>query len=136
MGCGRIMAGVCLLAASAWAAGTIAGRVVDAQGGIVPGARVRAGAMEAVADREGRYRIARVADGVYAIQGESAGLASDVVRVRVAGGEVSQDVRLTRIRASRQSIEVADRAMEPQIDLRNAGVFERTLFTRDDEVLQ
>jgi len=136
MGCLRIMAGVCLLTASAWAAGTIAGRVVDAQGGIVPGARVRAGAMEAVADAEGRYRIAGVADGVYEIQGESAGLASDVVRVRVAGGEVSQDVRLTRIRAARQSIEVADRAMEPQIDLRNAEVFERTLFTRDDQVLQ
>ena len=37
MYCARIMAGVCLLGAAAWAAGAIEGRVIDAQGGIVPG---------------------------------------------------------------------------------------------------
>jgi hypothetical protein len=136
MHCARIMAGVCLLSAAAWAAGTISGRVVDTQGGIVPGARVKAGSIEVVADPEGRYRIAALADGVYELRGEAADLASEAIRVRIGGGDVQQDVKLTRIAAARQSIEVAERALEPQIDLRNAEVFERTLFTRDDQVLQ
>src|SRR5689334_22180328 len=128
----RIMAGVCLLSAAGWASAAIEGRVMDAQGGSVPGARVRAGAMAVAAGAEGRYRIGGLADGAYELRGEAAELASEGIRVRVSGGDVQQDVKLTRIAAARQSIEVADRALEPQIDLRNAEVFQRTLFTRDD----
>ena len=46
------------------------------------------------------------------------------------------DLQFERVATQKQSVVISARSLEPEIDLRNAEVFNRTLFTRDDQVLQ
>src|SRR5262249_1665790 len=46
------------------------------------------------------------------------------------------DIQFTALEAQSQSIVITAKTIEPAIDLRNSEVFDRTLFTRDDQVLQ
>jgi len=46
------------------------------------------------------------------------------------------DLQFTTVSPQRQSIVITAKTLEPSIDLRNAELFNRTLFTRDDQVLQ
>jgi hypothetical protein len=136
----RLLFGVTLLTISGWAQSAISGKVIDAQGNVIPGATVRlaAGAYSAAdtADSEGRYRIGGLTDGAYELKAASPGLTSVAIRVKIAGGNVEQDISLSQVAAQHQSIVITGNAVQPEIDLRNSEVFDRTLFTRDDQVLQ
>jgi TonB-dependent Receptor Plug Domain len=46
------------------------------------------------------------------------------------------DVQFREIATQHQSVVITARTSEPGVDLRNSEVFNRTLFTRDDQVLQ
>ncbi len=46
------------------------------------------------------------------------------------------DFRFQHLAARMQSIVITAKSLEPAVDLRNAEVFDHTLFTRDDQVLQ
>ena len=125
----------------AYAETTVSGRVLDPQGNAVPAATVTLQtasgySQTAATDAEGRYRISAVTDGVYRIQAESPGLSSAARKLTVSGASVELDVVLSQLAPQHQSIVITANQVEPAIDLRNAEVFNRTLFTRDDQVLQ
>ena len=132
-----------LLAASSWmlADSAVTGRILDPRGYAAPGATVRLEARtgyraEAVSDSEGRYALGSVPDGEYRLKVEAPGLAGAEEGITLTGGTVVRDVELTQLAVERQSIVITAKVVEPEIDLRNSEVFNRTLFTRDDQALQ
>lgn len=46
------------------------------------------------------------------------------------------DLAFTELEKRNQSVDITSNTLEPSIDMRNAEVFNRTLFTRDDRVLE
>src|SRR5207302_515396 len=99
-----------MTAASGLAESVVAGRIVDSDGRAVPGAVVRLEtasgfAIATITDADGRYRFEHAPDGEFQITTE----------------------------AQHQSIVITASIVEPATDLRNAEVFNRTLFTRDDQ---
>ena len=138
----RLLLGWTLLAAMcANAESNVSGRVLDLQGNAVPAATVKLKtpsgySLTATSDAEGRYRISAVTDGVYQIKAESPGLSSAGQKLTVSGASVEKDVVLSQLATQHQSIVITAKTVEPAVDLRNSEVFNRTLFTRDDQVLQ
>ncbi len=120
-----------------------AGRVLDPSGEVVPGAAVElrlASSGSAVAgtttDGQGRYGFA-VPPGAYELAIQAQGFAPAVAKADVAaGGMTSLDLRFEKLAAQTSNIVITAKTTEPALDLRNAEVFNRTLFTRDDQVFQ
>ena len=137
----RASIGLLLAVLSALAESRVAGRVVDPQGRPVPGATIRLESaagyqFSATANSEGCYQAGPIADGVYQLMADAPGLAGTSRKLTLTGQTVEQDITLSQFAAQRQSIVISAKAVEPEVDLRNAEVFNRTLFTRDDQVLQ
>jgi len=119
----------------------VAGRVLDLQGNVAPGATVRletsAGQrLSTASDGAGRFRFASVPDGEYRIRAEKPGISSPTLPLTLAGQAAIQELTLSQLATQRESIVITANSVEPELDLRNAEVFNRTLFTRDDQVLQ
>jgi outer membrane receptor protein involved in Fe transport len=138
---GRVLGGTLLAVMAAYAGGDVSGSVLDPRGNAVPAATVRLEsasgyALGATSDGEGRYRISAAPDGVYQITAESPGLSSADQKLTIRGDAIEQDIVLSQLATQHQSIVITASKVEPAIDLRNAEVFNRTLFTRDDQVLQ
>jgi outer membrane receptor protein involved in Fe transport len=136
-----LLAGTLLAAFCAYAESSVSGRVLDPQSNAVPAATVRLEtpsgySLTATSDPEGRYQIPAVPDGAYLIKAESPGLSSTPQKLTVAGSAVEQNVVLSELAGQHQSIVITANKVEPAIDLRNSETFNRTLFTRDDQVLQ
>src|SRR5262245_14662121 len=124
-----------------FADGGVSGRVLDPQEGVVPNATVRLDAPSgyhstATSDREGRYVFSSVPNGDYRLRADAPGLVSLDQRIAVNGQGVVKDLTLSQLAAQHQSILITATTVEPEVGLRNAEVFDRTLFTRDDQVLQ
>lgn len=133
-----IVSEVCSHAASA-----IIGRVSDPQGKAVPGARIRLQAENAStwkeirANNQGQYQFESLAPGKYVVSAGSIGLATVNRAVAVLSGEAAiVDLAFTELEKRNQSVVITSSTLEPSIDMRNAEVFNRTLFTRDDHVLE
>ncbi len=138
----------CQLAVLAFAAspvpcaGEVVGRVLDPQGRSVAGATVRlhAGTSDAaivITDEGGRFHIGSISSGPYRLTAEAPGFQSSTQDVTIKAGGVEQlSVTLPGIVGQHQSVVITAKAVEPAVDLRNAEVFNRTLFTRDDQVMQ
>jgi outer membrane receptor protein involved in Fe transport len=130
-----------IAAASAFGVNSVTGRVFDPQGNILPGATVRLESPlgyhgSTAADRDGRYSFDAVPDGDYRMQAEAPGLATAEERIALAGQAAVFDLKLSQVAAQHRSLVITATALEPEIDMRNSEVFDRTLFTRDDQVLQ
>jgi hypothetical protein len=106
--------------------GDISGTVVDAQGGVLPGATVTAkhadtGTMyEAVTGADGRYNILNVRVGTYTIAAKMAGFkdqTQDKIQVQLGGAQVA-DFKLALATVS-ETVEVV--ATSPIIDTARAG---------------
>ena len=131
-----------LLAASLSAfAGSLSGTVLDPQGNAVPGAALilesATGAhWSASSDSRGRYSFGSISNGSYRLQADAPGFATATQRVELAGQDAIRDVTLSQIAVHRESIVISGQTIEPEVDLRNEEVFDRTLFTRDDQIFQ
>ncbi len=121
----------------------VSGRVLDPSGEVVPGAAVElrlasSGAVVAstTTDGQGRYGFA-VPPGAYDLTIQAPGFAPAVGKADIAAGEMTRlDLRFEKVAAQKSSIVITAKTTEPALDLRNAEVFNRTLFTRDDQVFQ
>jgi outer membrane receptor protein involved in Fe transport len=128
--------------ASANAATGVAGRVLDPQGKSVPCATIRLqiGSSETahvLSNDQGQFHITGVLPGLYRLSVEAPGFQSGMEDVLVpTDGLQDLDVTLSGIAGQHQSVVISGKAVEPSVDLRNAEVFNRTLFTRDDQVMQ
>jgi hypothetical protein len=128
-------------AASAFAAGSLSGRVVDPQGAAVPGATVKLDAaagfhLNTRSDGEGRYRFGSVPEGAYDLKVAAPGFAEAVQFVTVTAEAAERDVTLPQVAPQRESVVISAQSLEPEVDLRNEEVFNQTLFTRDDQVFE
>jgi outer membrane receptor protein involved in Fe transport len=135
------VAGLLASAMCAFADGSLSGRVLDPQGNVVPGAPVRLETstgyrLSAKSDSEGRYRFGSVPNGSYHLKADAPGFAGATQSIVLAGENAVQDVTLSQLAAQHQSIVISGKTVEPEVDLRNEEVFNRTLFTRDDQVFQ
>lgn len=130
-----------LTAIGASAESAVSGKVVDLQGKAVPGASVSLETgtgyrLSVAADGDGHYQFASVPDGEYRLAAEAPGLTSITQKLTLAGQTAERTVTLSEFTAQHQSMVISAKSLDPDVDLRNAEVFNRTLFTRDDQVLQ
>ncbi len=122
--------------------GEVVGRVLDPQGRSVSGATIRleVGSSEftvATTDGEGQFRIAAISSGIHRLTAEAPGFQSSTQYVTVDDGPVEPlTITLPGIVAQQQSMVITAKIVEPTVDLRNTEVFNRTLFSRDDQVMQ
>ena len=121
----------------------ISGALTDPQAKAVTGASVRlfhsSGALvaETKTDDTGRFAFPNIAPGDYRILASARGLtpvSKDLVLV--AEETARADLQFGAVQSQSESIVITAKALEPTLDLRNAEVFNRTLFSRDDQVLQ
>jgi outer membrane receptor protein involved in Fe transport len=127
-------------APSASSASQVVGRVLDPQGRIVVGATVRlqtgtSNAAVATTDGQGEFRLDSVSPGSYRLTAEASGFQSSAQDVSVIGDIERLDLTLPGLVGQHQSVVIAAKTLEPTLDLRNAEVFNRTLFTRDDQIM-
>jgi len=126
-----------LSALSADAASTIMGRALDPQGRLVSGARVRLNGKETRTNGQGQYQFEGLAAGKYVVSAEMTGFTSVERAVVLTVGEAAiVDLGFAELQKQSQSLVITSNTLEPGIDMRNAEVFNRTLFNRDDQVLQ
>jgi hypothetical protein len=130
---------ILILAAPAFAAEpALTGRVFDPQGKAVAGARLRLQSGDATvasttSDAQGQYRIAAAIPGAYCLAIQAAGFQPARENVTLPA---ELDITLSGIAGQHDSVVISAKTVEPELDLRNAEVFHRTLFTRDDQVMQ
>jgi hypothetical protein len=128
--------------ASANAESGVAGRVLDPQGKSVPGATIRlqignSETAHVLSNDQGQFLITGVLPGSYRMSIEAPGFQPGIEDVVVPTDGLQQlDVTLSGIAGQHQSVVISGKVVEPSVDLRNAEVFNRTLFTRDDQVMQ
>ena len=92
--------------------------------------------VETATDEQGRYEI-RLASGAYSLNAQAPGFVLKSQEIRVLAGEdLHLDLHFDELAQQNSSIVITGNTMEPAIDLRNAEIFNRTLFTRDDQVFQ
>ena len=121
----------------------VTGRILDPQEKAVARAIVRlqpirsAVASRTRTDSQGQFRFSSVPSGAYRLTAEAPGFepVSKPLTIAVDTMEVV-DLRFGRLSANSQSVVINAKAIEPSVDLRNAEAFNRTLFTRDDQVFQ
>jgi hypothetical protein len=88
-------------------------------------------------DDEGRFAIDRLVAGDYNLTAESLGFHPVSSSVGLGAGEtVRTELRFSQVAGQSVSMVISARALEPSVDMRNAEVFNKTLFTRDDQMLQ
>lgn len=139
-----ILLTTCLLVACAlWAQMLdLSGGVTDPQGKVVAGALVRlrqgdADVAQMTSDARGQFRFRNVPPGNYVLRAEAIGFAPILRDVTLpAGQQEGAGLQFRELARQAQSVVITAKSLEPAIDLRNAEVFNRTLFTRDDQVLQ
>jgi hypothetical protein len=129
-----------LLASACLANSDLAGRVTDPKGNAVMGASVelrRASGAVVAADRSGNagdYHLTDLEPGAYRLKVETPGFVPVIREVTLPAPAV--DLQFTELAVQSQRVVITAKSLEPTIDLRNAEVFNRTLFTRDDQLLQ
>jgi outer membrane receptor protein involved in Fe transport len=136
---------VCLLASlgpATAADSSLTGEVTDPQGKRVPGAEVKLAGVggvrrEARTDDQGQFSFSGLPAGGYNVMTEALGFRAVSKSVTVRAGETASiEVRMSNLADQHESVVITAKALEPSVDLRNSEVFDRTLFTRDDQVLE
>ena len=120
---------------------TVAGRVLDPQGRAVAGATVHMQigdyqAAAATTDAQGEFRLAAMGPGEYRLSAEAQGFLTETQDLAVTSNIKDLDVTLPGVAGQHESVVITSTTLEPTVDLRNSEVFNRTLFTRDDQVMQ
>ncbi len=124
----------------------VSGRVMDPQGKPVSGVPVHlfvhAGTRQddvakVSSDGQGQFQFEGLIPGTYTVRAESPDFVAAKRDFTVAAGQIAvADLQFLQVAQQHQSVVISGKTLEPTVDLRNAEVFNRTLFTRDDQVLQ
>src|ERR1700736_1582753 len=135
-----LMAGMSGLALAQTA---MSGLVTDPQGNAVAGAAVKlvfpkgSAVAETRTDSAGQYSFRKVAAGEYRLIATAPGFAEVSKFVSAPQGQTADaDLQFEKVEAHSDSVVITARSIDPAIDMRNGEVFNRTLFTRDDQVFQ
>jgi outer membrane receptor protein involved in Fe transport len=121
----------------------VSGTVIDTQDRAVPQAIVKVtdglGRVRyKVGTREnGQYSVRVVGAGPYAFVAEVVGFDPVTTDLReMKGGTMVLDLKLGALSKAEAVLTVSERVVEPAVDQRDAAVFNKTLFTRDDQIFQ
>jgi hypothetical protein len=146
----RRSSAISLLIASIWCtwAGSacaqtldLKGKITDPQGIAVSGATVRlqsSGKLLAktASDAEGKYAFIGISVGNYSVSAEATGFVRITRDLQFPVVNSTGDLQFRDISALTQSLVISAKSLEPEMDLRNSEVFDKTLFARDDQVFQ
>lgn len=123
----------------------IHGRVLDPQGKVVAGAIVHlflsgiatgSEIAKVSVGKDGEYSFEGLIPASYRTRAEGMDFIAVERTVTLASGQMAViDLQFQQVAEQHQSIVITANTMEPAVDLRNSEVFDRTLFTRDDQLL-
>jgi outer membrane receptor protein involved in Fe transport len=120
-------------------ASDLSGHVTDPQGKAVSGAVLQlfvpGAPIEVRTDGNGRYLIRNPPVGTYPLTVTASGFTPVTKSIQLPR-PVELDLQFELIESHADSLVITAKPIEPAIDMRNAEVFNRTLFTRDDQVFQ
>src|SRR5262249_34036638 len=92
---------------------------------------------ESRTDNVGQFAFRSVAPGEYRVIASAKGFIAVSKPISVAEGQPAEaDLQFEKVESESQSLVITAKTIKPAIDMRNAEVFNRTLFTRDDQVFQ
>ncbi|MEP7353143.1 MAG: TonB-dependent receptor [Acidobacteriota bacterium] len=130
----------------AWADSGFIGDVRDPQGNLVEDATVRLTDRSTAqpikpksvqTDKAGRFQFDAIPPGSYSLTAEFAQLKPVTLDAPAQDGVIAQlNLMFTDLAGVHDSIVITASTVEPETDLRNQEVFNRTLFTRDDQIFQ
>lgn len=123
-----------------WADAGVMGSVRDLNGQLIADATVRLAngvQHEIQTDKNGRFEVEGLIPGRYTITAEASTLRPVTTTVELRDGVTAEiTLQFTELATVHESIVITATSVEPQIDCRNEEVFNRTLFTRDDQIFQ
>jgi outer membrane receptor protein involved in Fe transport len=120
----------------------LSGHLTDPQGRTVAGATITlAGPADSDSatrtDDAGQFVFRNLHSGAYRLVAASPGFTPLTKAVELAElSTANVDLQFEKLEGSAQSIVITAQVVEPSVDLRNSEVFDKTLFTRDDQVFQ
>ncbi len=121
----------------------VSGSVLDTQSKPVPNAIVKVvdglGRIKqsSAANAEGRFSLKVVGSGTLALVAETIGFEPVTTGLlEMKGGSMSVDIKFGSLSKAEQTLTVNERVIEPTVDQRDAAIFNKTLFTRDDQIFQ
>jgi hypothetical protein len=134
---------ILLIACLPASAATLTGTLTDPQGQVVTGATIRllttpnSATQQLKTDGQGAFAVGNLEPGEYALTAEAPGFTRIEQHIVVKCGAINNiELHFTHLEIKRETLVITAKTLEPSIDLRNSEVFNRTLFTRDDQVLQ
>jgi outer membrane receptor protein involved in Fe transport len=135
--CSMVRLGGVLRAADS---GSVKGVVTDPQGAVVAGASLTltppTGVSRQTTTRgQGDFLFEAVKTGEYTLTAASAGFAPVSRNVSVFAQALVADVQFVEL-AGQKSLVIVSSTLEPSIDRRNTEVYRKTLFERDDQLLE
>ena len=120
----------------------IMGHLLDPQSKPVAGASVHliiqgTDVAETTSGAQGEFEFQGLIPAKYVLRAESREFVPAIREIALAAGQAAiADLQFVQIAQIRQSVVITAKSLEPTVDLRNSEIFNRTLFTRDDQVLQ
>ncbi len=121
----------------------VSGSVLDTQNKPVPNAIVKVvdglGRVKqtGAANSEGRFNLKIVGSGTLALVAETVGFEPVTTGLlEMKGGSMTVDVKFGSLSKAELTLTVNERVIEPSVDQRDAAIFNKTLFTRDDQIFQ
>lgn len=113
------------------------GGITDPQGQTVAGATLHLADASATSSSDGQFQFRNIAPGTYKLIAEAPGFSPLTRDVTILPNQLAHlDLQFLQLSAQKRSIVITAHSLEPTIDLRNSEVFDRTLFTRDDQIFQ
>ncbi len=128
---------VCVALPATCAGATLRGRITDPQGKTVPNATVQLLGQQTETGDSGQYAFEKLPAGNYKVIVSAPGFVDISKDVSLTDDHITAaDFHFEKLASQSQTVVITAKTVEPQIDLRNGEVFNRTLFTRDDQVFQ
>lgn len=122
---------------------TLSGRVLDPQGMALGGGTVQAtdglgrSKAETKVDAQGNFELVVPAGAVYSLVAHAEGFDSVATALKEYKQNTSGlDLAFGKLSSASEVLTVTEHISEPAVDQRDAEVFNRTLFTRDDQIFQ
>jgi hypothetical protein len=121
---------------------SIGGTVTDPESKVIAGATVSlrkhgVPVARTESNAEGAFTFTDLKGGDYTVRVDVHGFAPTERSISLESGRSQNtDIQMGRLAGQHQRVVITAKTLEPDIDLRNSEMFNRTLFTRDDQVLQ
>ncbi len=121
----------------------VTGTVLDTQSRAVPNAVVKVTdglgrvKQKSVANAEGKYSIKVLGNSPFALVAEAIGFdPATTVLMEMKNEAIIVDLKFGTLTKAEAVLTITEKVIEPTVDQRDAALFTKTLFTRDDQIFQ